>query len=607
MKKVKSENIKLYLRLYFKRIRDMRLKKKIYWSLILITGTACLILGMMSYKISEKVIVDKSQTMAVNLVKQIGLNLDERINAFADLSYRIMQTTSMNKILYYDEEHAEKNSKDSTEDFRTTILQQFSLYSYTKYALLCPKHGVINEYYKYRSEKLSESQEKKILEYLENCVTIAKPINWVLYENQVYFVRRIVKAGGTDLGIVCFAVTDNFFTFVGTEQDYLTNDDIAILSADKSVLKKHDVGEKQIERITDYRQGNYYVYNTIVENGDERYIAIALNTKVNDWCVIGLISYRQLVKELNYIFVCIIFILLAVIIVAFLVASLISRMITRNVTVIENGMCQYEKGNFSVRLKPVSYDETGMLVLQMNYMGMKINELMSEIKEKEKEKQEAEYQAMLAQINPHFLYNTLGSLKWAAWRRKETETETSIDALIHLLRFTIKKASSILSLEEELEYIRNYIVIEKVRYANAFYIDYEIEEGVLGWRVPGFLLQPFIENALIHGLDMTQENPRIVLRGYQKDDKLCLEIEDNGVGMEKSELENIWRKEKSKEECRTQGYSSIGIRIVESRLKNYYGNHFKIQIFSQKNQGTKVILVIPKKEIHLTESEAVQK
>ncbi len=596
--KNKSEKIKdnfgLYLKLLQKKIRDMKLRKKMILILIVITVSACLAIGISSYRISSKSIISNSETMSVNLMKQIGLNLDERIDAFSDLSYRILQTSSVINIIRYDKGEGIQNRNESNSSFNTAILQQSSLYSYTKYALLRPENGIITEYYKAREKKLGIAGEEEILDYLQEYVSISNPTNWVRYNNEIYFVRKIVDTSGKPYGILCFAMTDKFFSFVGTDQDILSNNGITIVGPNEMILKQYDTDltDSQIREIVNYKKSNYYVYNGTIQIRGLCYAVVALNTAGNDWTIVGFMPYATLLKDLNHILMMIIWVIIIVSAGGVVIASILSRTITSNLRVIEQGMKNYENGNFDLRIKPKNYDEIGLLALQFNYMGLKISDLIHQLEEEEKSKRILEYKTLQAQINPHFLYNTLGSIKWSAFRKGEKETADSVDALINLLRFTIKHAAQILPLKEEIDYIKNYICIEKLRYGKAFEMKYKIQNSVLNWNIPGFILQPFIENALIHGLDLAAEDPYIILRAREYNKMLYLEIEDNGIGMDEETLKQIW----TKEDNSYQGLNSIGIKIVDGRLHKYYGDKYRTVIKSKLGNGTKVTLVIPKME-----------
>jgi Predicted signal transduction protein with a C-terminal ATPase domain len=585
----------LYLKLFRKKLQDMKLKTKITVFLFFVTFSTCMIIGVWSFRISKKAVIHNSETMAINLMKQVGLNLDERIDSFSDISYRILQISSINTLIKYSKVEAEQNKRNSGNEFNKAILQQSSLYSYTKFALLRSNNKVITEYYKAREKKKSEKEEIKILNQLQKYVNIQNPTNWIKYNGELYFVRKIIDSNSNEEGILCFAMSDKFLRFIGTDQDYLTNENIIILNNESIILKNEmsELSDEQIRVISNYNNGSYYVYTCEKKIKENKYSVVALNTISNNWILISFMPYSALLMEVYHIFETIFIVTFSVLILAIIITGFISTTITQNVKIIEQGMKNFEAGNFDMKIKPVSYDEIGLLALQFNYMGLKIKSLITLLEEEEAAKRESEFQTLQAQINPHFLYNTLGSLKWAAYRKQEFETVEAIDSLINLLRFTIKKAGKLIPVKEEIEYIKNYIAIEKMRYGNVFQIYYELQNEVKDYLMPGFVLQPFVENALVHGLDMSNNNSEIIIRAYFDKHFLILEIDDNGIGMTEEKINEVLNDTQCNENKKYNGFNSIGIKIVDVRMRSFYGDQYQTVIRSREGQGTLVKLYIP--------------
>lgn len=316
----------------------------------------------------------------------------------------------------------------------------------------------------------------------------------------------------------------------------------------------------------------------------------AIRTPLNGWTLISYFRHSEILKGIRTIVRAINWIILAVTAAVLAVTALISHTITRNVTIIEEGTKHYEEGDFSYRIRPVSYDEVGLLGLQLNYMALRLDELIRTLRLREEEKKRLEIETLQAQINPHFLYNTLGSLKWAAFRNGQKELAASLDALIQLLRFTIKKADGMVTVEEELSYIKNYIAIEHMRYGEGFLVEYEVDEAVRNTEIPGFILQPLVENSIIHGLDQTRPDGRIVIRARQENSFLMIEVEDNGLGIPAEKLEHILEPET---EHKSRGLNSIGMKIVDRRLSEIYGEKYHTDIQSEEGKGTRIRLNIP--------------
>lgn len=363
--------------------------------------------------------------------------------------------------------------------------------------------------------RMPEKEQQRLLDILDQKVDKNHIVCWTVYEGEIYFVRQIISVDFEEKGILVFALDSSFFEFISDENKYIRKDFTFVMDLDGEFLKCGDpkMADSILSDIEERNAQDYYAYTYRKEMPEDTYTITVIRTKGNGWTIISYFSHAMLLKGLDRIFSAMAKMLVIVIIIVLGITAVISRTITRNVSIIEEGMKQYETGHFEYRVSPASYDEVGLLGLQLNYMAVKISELINLVQMKEEEKKRLEVETLQAQINPHFLYNTLGSLKWAAVRNKQENLAKALDALVNLLRFTIKKAGGMVSLSEEIAYIKSYIEIEKMRFGDRFDIRYEIEEEVREEQVPGFILQPLVENCLLHGLDPSKAGGRIIIRG----------------------------------------------------------------------------------------------
>ena len=521
----------------------------------------------------------------------MGLNLDERIEAVRDVSYQMCETGKINKILNMSAAEAKSGMSKYKDSLSTAVLQRNALYDYTKYALLRPESGLIYEYYKDRIKKKNALEEEKILNFLSQKLTTASPTTWTIYDGQVYFARKII-IDFQNQGILCIALTDDFFQFIGTTSDYLKNEEVVVANAQGEFLKNAQqvFDTEELEQILDYNNGSFYVYTDYREKEEDSYLTIALKTQSIGWRLACFMPFSRLLQGVTPIYGAIVKVMMVFLLLSVVISYIFSRTITRNADVIVRGMKNFEEGHFERKLKPVNYDEIGLLALQMNFMGMKIQRLMGLLEQKERQKMETEFQVLQAQINPHFLYNTLGSLKWVAYRQGNKELAASIDSLIQLLRFTIKNAGAMITLSEEIHYIENYVAIEKMKYGDMFTVNYQLEPETEELLLPGFVLQPFVENSILHGMDMAEQGGEICICAKKEQNILELSISDNGCGMTEEKKQELLMGEPEKKK---RGLNSIGIRIVDQRLRNIYGEKYQIIMDSEIGKGTRITLRLP--------------
>lgn len=586
-----QKDITLKIQIFRKKLRDMKLKTKIRLFLFIVTITTVIGIGSYSYQVAKNELLRNSEDAVISLEKQGSQSLDDRIDSFEDVSYRIIQTSNIEKILDYSAKEAQEK-KAANEGLPAVISQRSALADYTKYALLRPNSGVIYDYYRSGYKRLAASAQQELLDRLDETVDLHHPVSWTVYEGQVFFTRQIISLDFEEKGILCFAIEDSFFDFFGNGSDYLKDENIMILNSYGETLKCNSPELLEAIKLDfeKFHMEQYHIYTYEREWKDDIISIAAICTSCNDWTLVSYFSHAQLFRGIQKIKSGIIKVTALVLILVFIITAAIARTITRNVNIIETGMKHYETGDFSYRISPASYDEVGLLGLQLNYMALRLYELIEMLRIKEQEKKKMEIETLQAQINPHFLYNTLGSLKWAAFRCGQKELAESIDALIQLLRFTIKKADGMVTIAEEMEYIHNYVAVEKMRYGDQVQVLYFIEPSVKELEIPGFILQPLVENCFIHGIDQTKSDGWIKIRAYLKQAYLYLEVEDNGLGISEEKIQELLKPDK---EHKNRGLNSIGMKIVDRRLKELYGEKYQTEIYSIVDQGTKICLRIP--------------
>lgn len=200
------------------------------------------------------------------------------------------------------------------------------------------------------------------------------------------------------------------------------------------------------------------------------------------------------------------------------------------------GIEEFEKGNLKITLEETGNDEITLLVRQFNKMAREINGLMERVKSNEKQKRKLEIQALQAQINPHFLSNTLNTVSYIARMKMEETIEILVNAIIGLLCASMKNDDSLHTVEEEISLIRNYIIVQDYRLLGKFAVDIQIEDEIRSCVSPRFILQPVVENSIIHGIEPANRRGMISIKGSCREDQICFTITDNGVGIERGRL-----------------------------------------------------------------------
>jgi len=266
---------------------------------------------------------------------------------------------------------------------------------------------------------------------------------------------------------------------------------------------------------------------------------------------------------------------------------------------LSKAMGQVQKGDFAVRVPNKRKDEIGELTESFNYMLEEINTLIRQVYQEKIAQKNAEVQALQAQINPHFLYNTLDSINWMLIDRGEYDISDIILSLAGLMRYSIEDENAFVPLEKEIGYVQCYLKIQKNRLEERLEYDLETEENLADEQVPKLILQPIVENAITHGIE--PRNRKGMIRILIKDlgDEMLISVEDNGIGMTLKQLNHL-RDEVP--DIEREGHTGIGVRNVNRRIRLHYGEAYGISIESTYGKGTIVSLRIPKGHGTLTEA-----
>lgn len=270
---------------------------------------------------------------------------------------------------------------------------------------------------------------------------------------------------------------------------------------------------------------------------------------------------------------------------------ILSRQITASVNQVVEGIQVIQKGNLDVKIKIQYHDEIGDIAENFNVMTERVRGLIQEVKEVTDRQKNSEIRALEAQINPHFLYNTLDSINWMAIESEQYEISKMIRNLGIILRYSVNKSNSIVTIEMVGDWLEKYITLQQMRFEGKFDFQVHIDSKVQKKRIHKLLLQPFIENAILHGLKEKEGYGRLCVDISLSEDekKLNIIVEDNGKGMseeEKRHYNNI-------EEAVIDDGGSIGLHNVFSRIRMYYGEEASWNITSFPEMGTVITLKLP--------------
>lgn len=275
---------------------------------------------------------------------------------------------------------------------------------------------------------------------------------------------------------------------------------------------------------------------------------------------------------------------------AFVMSVYDARYISKPVQKLKEDMRTVYKGNLSVRTEIDNLDEFGALSLQFNMMIEQIEQLIEQLKEKDEEKRVLELRALQAQINPHFLYNTLASIRFLLGIDMQDKADESLMALVKLLRRTFSDYRKLIPFKEELQTLESYLILMNNRYQNTFEWLIEVEDEVLECLVPRISIQPLVENAISHGFNGKESMGHIWIGGRKDGNNIIISVKDDGQGADFEKMESILSVDSR--ELKEQ-VSSIGLKNVQERIRLYFGEQYGMIISKTSQGGVCVELVLP--------------
>lgn len=324
----------------------------------------------------------------------------------------------------------------------------------------------------------------------------------------------------------------------------------------------------------------------------EKYLVTRTDMKTTGWTLVSMVPYKSVMAETMAISGVMILAVAITLIVTLLLLNRILTGVVKPLKKLEKYMVQVNPDNMDQRMEILTDDEIGHLSMKFNQMMDRIRNLKEQVIEEQEDKRKYELQALQAQINPHFLYNTLDSIIWMA-ETNDSNIVAMTEALAKLFRISLNKGNEEISLERELEHVKNYLIIQSMRYADKFTYEISAEPGVERCRTIKLILQPIVENCIYHGIKKKRGTGKITIRAYRREQNLIIEVSDDGCGMPKEICRKILSDEIESENISGSG---IGVKNVNERIQLRFGKKYGLSYSSEEGVGTTVTYVLPYNE-----------
>lgn len=366
---------------------------------------------------------------------------------------------------------------------------------------------------------------------------------------------------------------------------YLMSNDGELIYHPK--LQLIDSGQEEENNLVaaGYRDGNHKERF----NGEERTI-IVKTVGYTGWKLIGVtpdkgIALNNIKTRLFLVFVVAFFLFVLGVINAY-----ISSRITNPIQELEKSVNALEAGVLDAEIYTGGSYEIRHLGSSIKHMAKQIQVLMEDIVNEHESKRKSEFDTLQSQINPHFLYNTLDIIVWMIENERQSEAVKVVTALARFFRISLSKGKSIITVRDELEHVRNYLMIQEMRYKNKFTYSIESESEVLELASLKLMLQPLVENAIYHGMEFMDGEGEILIKAYMNEGDLYFDICDNGLGMTEEQVARLMGAGSYVASGRGSG---IGVKNVNERIRLYFGEQYGLDIQSEPDVGTMIVIHLP--------------
>ena len=543
---------------FYKFLRKKGMKSRIVFAFIVVPLVLIAVIFLLYYVISANILYDKSEQSAKAFVDMTEENIYLNTTKLEEQLATIMQQSNFSAMLAYPDEDTYKQAFEAymSENSYLRLRKDFQLFDADAHLIF--KEGA----HIYPLDTILERKD----EQEEN--------SWVYVEElkEIVLIQNVRKnqqlIGYAVCGFPLDALSPSF-TRMDREGSMLV---IADEQGEYLFGTKHlpsDIKFDFSQKSFSLREDNYYVTSKKVRG--------------MDWQIVSLISEENLYQELhnfrNMILLYGILLTIVLEIIAFFIYHSIYDPMNNILTTMRS---IDEERSLVQRVVDDGDDEVHQVAVNFNELLDRIEELVKTVESEQEQKRETQFQLLQAQINPHFLFNTLNTLHFLALMNDDKPVGEGISALAKLLRNTITDQKDEVSVAEEIENLKNYIIIQKLRYGDLFETVYNIDEEVKDCKILKFLLQPIVENSILHAFEEDREHQLLTIRAQKYHHYLKISIGDNGKGFKPKERKNSNR-----------NLSGIGIDNISERIRLMYGEKYSMQIQSSIGFGTIVTLLLP--------------
>ncbi|MGF9696163.1 sensor histidine kinase [Paenibacillus sp. MABNR03] len=540
------------------RFNDIRFRNKLLLSHLVIALIPILLLGLLSFIQSYRIQMKELRSEAEASLEQVASIMDYKINRYNTLSEFMVLNREFSQIFTKDYDDNYYNMYLDFRDIMEPLISNIKMMDdniegitfYTSGELLGIRNNIL-PIGEFRSQAWYDGFRGR---------------RWVVDGEKLYLVQELISNPKDSNFMVISIQHDSIFGDLDNLSEHVS---VHIEDSDQHVIFQENNKRNAVNGLEKKETSDLSLNRSLSSNGWTIHYSL-LNTN----------AYANAMG----IFQITLFVIILSLIITFLLIYVISNNFTRRILRLKYKVDKVERNNLEVIIQSSSRDEFGELTNGIGKMLRRINSLISQVYHAEIAKKESEYNRLISQINPHFLYNTLSFIRWRAEKKADIETSYMVSALARFYRTTLNQGRHMTTIEAETQHIKAYLDLQLIMNDGLFDVDYDIDEELLQAEVIHFVLQPIVENAIKHGFvkpDATDYCIQITINRVNEGIKLA--VTDNGAGMMPEQIVRLLTSENG----------GCGVRNVNDRIKLYYGQDYGLAIRSEPGHGTEVSMVIP--------------
>ena len=548
---------------------------------------------------TEEMVSKNNQT----IIEQVNLNLDSYLRNMMKISdtiyYRAIKKTDMSV------ENIEKEMDLIYEANKDNLI---SITLFSEYG------EIVNSY---PLQQLKSNIDPRVNEWFQNAKNRKENLHFSTPHVQNLFYDpnykytwvvslsravEITESGKTSSGVLLVDMN-----FSGIEQIcknvevskngyvYLIDRDGEIIYHPRQQLIYSNLINENNYEVAEFEDGNH------VESfeGNKRLVTVK-TVGYTGWKLVAISPMSDITSGYSEFRVFAIFIMIFSIFILISINMFVSSKIANPIKDLEVAVKEFENGVENLNITENGSYEMQHLAKAIKSMVNQMNVLMKNIVIEQESKRKSELNALQAQINPHFLYNTLDSIIWMIENENYDGAIIMVTALARFFRISLSKGKNVITVKDELEHAKNYLTIQSIRYKNKFSYSIEADEDTLNLTSIKLIIQPLIENAIYHGMEYMSGEGDILIKSYIKDKDLYIDIIDNGLGMPQEVADKLLIEKVNNVQKKGSG---IGLKNVHERIKLYFGNEYGLEIYSEPDEGTTIRIHMPSIEFNSIKEE----